>query len=160
MATPPFTLSSAHSKVKIAQALWNTQNANLVTAAYTTDSVWRNRSTFVTGHESIRQFLTSKWEREKGYKLRKELFSFSENKIAVQFWYEYSLDPALKTDWFRCYGLEHWVFAPDGKMARRQMCGNDISIEPQERWFKDDIDPDSVEISAEHWTLDKPVFQE
>ncbi|KAL6721910.1 hypothetical protein ACLMJK_001015 [Lecanora helva] len=142
---PPFTLSTAHTKVKAAQNLWNTRNPHQIAPAYTDDSIWRNRSTFLKGHSEIIGFLTKKWEREQSYRLRKELFSFTENKIAVQFWYEYrdALD-AMK--WKRCYGIEHWTFASDGRMEKRQMSGNDVEISDNERWFKEGVDVDQVEL--------------
>lgn len=103
--------------------------------AYTEDTIWRNRSTFLRGHAEIRAFLTAKWEREVDYKLRKELFAFADNRIAVQFWYEYrDRDDGLK--WKRCYGLEHWTFAVDGRMQKRQMSGNDVELTEEKRWFK------------------------
>ena len=83
---PPFTLETAHQKVKAAQALWNTQTPSKVTQAYTPTSIWRNRSTFLRGHAEIEEFLTRKWEKEKEYRLRKELFAQQDNRIAVQFW--------------------------------------------------------------------------
>jgi nuclear transport factor 2 (NTF2) superfamily protein len=116
--------------------------------------------------------LTKKWEKEKSYRLRKELFAFSENKIAVQFWYEFQ-DAYDGMKWKRCYGLEDWTFAEDGKMRKRQMSGNDIEIDEArecsrplcnlimdseartkvrvERWFKDGVDVNVVEISESHW---------
>ncbi|KDQ19526.1 hypothetical protein BOTBODRAFT_28099 [Botryobasidium botryosum FD-172 SS1] len=149
---PPFTAETAHKKVKTAQALWNTQEPAKVALAYTEDTIWRNRDRFLQGHDAVRQFLTDKWARETGYKLRKELFAFTDNKIAVQFWYEY-YDESQKS-WFRCYGLEDWTFAEDGRMAKRQMSGNDVRISGEDRWFADgatDSDVDKVSISAQHW---------
>ncbi|KIY50222.1 DUF1348-domain-containing protein [Fistulina hepatica ATCC 64428] len=148
---PPFTAETAQKKVKTAQALWNTCDPQRVSSAYTEDSIWRNRHHFLTGHADIIKFLTNKWAREKSYRLRKELFCFTENKIAVQFWYEYQ-DAEDGMKWKRCYGLEDWTFAEDGRMAKRQMSGNDIELTEQERWFTDDInDVDTVDISAKHW---------
>ncbi|EAT85055.2 hypothetical protein SNOG_07589 [Parastagonospora nodorum SN15] len=106
---PPFTRETAHAKVKKAQDLWNGQTS------------------FVAGSVAIEEFLANKWEKEKSYRLRKELFAFSDNKIAVQFWYEYQ-DAQDGMKWKRCYGLEDWTFAEDGKMRKRQMSGNDIDI--------------------------------
>ncbi|KAJ3124278.1 hypothetical protein HK098_001288 [Nowakowskiella sp. JEL0407] len=145
---PPFTLASATQKVKAAQALWNTRNPHAVTLAYTEDSLWRNRDCFLRGHDQIKHFLTGKWEKESGYRLRKELFCFSANRIAVQFWYEWHDQHA---QWFRSYGLEDWTFADDGRMKKRQMSCNDVKITNDERWFKDGVDVDSVEISEDHW---------
>ena len=81
--------------------------------------------------------------------MRKELFAFSDNKIAVQFWYEYV--DASDGRWKRCYGLEDWTFAADGRMRKRQMSGNDVLMSEEERWFKDGVDVDAVEISEQHW---------
>lgn len=99
-----------------------------IAQAYTPDSIWRNRSSFLAGTAAIEDFLTKKWEKEKSYRLRKELFAFTENKIAVQFWYEYQ-DAHDGLKWKRCYGLEDWTFADDGKMRKRQMSGNDVEID-------------------------------
>jgi len=98
-----------------------------IAKAYTADSIWRNRSSFLSGTAAIEDLLTKKWEKEKSYRLRKELFAFSNNKIAVQFWYEYQ-DSHDGMKWKRCYGLEDWTFAEDGKMRKRQMSGNDVEI--------------------------------
>ena len=140
---PPFTLSTAHAKVKAAQSLWNTQIPSRISQAYTATSTWRNRSTFLRGRAEIEAFLTAKWEKEKSYRLRKELFALHENRIAVQFWYEYR-DAHDAMAWKRCYGIEHWTFAPDGKMEKRMMSGNDVVIGEEGRWFKDGVDVDSV----------------
>lgn len=99
-----------------------------IAQAYTPDSIWRNRSFFLRGTAAIEDFLTKKWEKEKNYRLRKELFAFTENKIAVQFWYEYQ-DAHDGLKWKRCYGLEDWTFADNGKMRKRQMSGNDVEID-------------------------------
>lgn len=98
-----------------------------ISQAYTSDCIWRNRESFFSGTASIEDFLTKKWQKEKNYQLRKELFCFTDNKIAVQFWYEYQ-DAHDGMRWKRCYGLEDWTFAEDGKMRKRQMCGNDVTI--------------------------------
>ncbi|KAI6827053.1 hypothetical protein KC367_g2964 [Hortaea werneckii] len=147
---PPFTAETAHAKVKKAQDLWNTQDPVAVAKAYTEDSIWRNRYHFFTGHAAIVDFLTAKWQREKRYRLRKELFAFSDNKIAVQFWYEYQ-DAQDQLKWKRCYGLEDWTFAQDGRMRKRMMSGNDVEISDAERWFKDGVDVNEAEISEAHW---------
>ena len=123
------------------------RNPENVAKAYTPDTIWRNRDRFLTGTADVVEFLTAKWNREKNYKLRKELFAFSDNKIAVQFWYEYSHDGK----WFRCYGLEDWTFAEDGRMRKRQMSGNDVEISEEERWYKDGVDVNKVDISEKHW---------
>ncbi|KAJ8115261.1 hypothetical protein OPT61_g3050 [Boeremia exigua] len=147
---PPFTVESANLKVKKAQDLWNSQDPKTIAQAYTADSIWRNRSTFVTGTAAIEQFLAQKWVKEKSYHLRKELFAFTHDKIAVQFWYEYQ-DAHDGMKWKRCYGLEDWTFAADGKMRKRQMSGNDVEISENDRWFKDGVDVNEVEISEAHW---------
>jgi len=110
----------------------------------------RNRDRFLTGTDDIIDFLTWKWEKEKNYRLRKELFAWTDNKIAVQFWYEYQ-DSHDSMKWKRCYGLEDWTFAEDGRMRKRQMSGNDVEINENERWFKDGVDVDSVQITEKHW---------
>lgn len=165
--SPPFSAETAHIKVKKAQDLWNTQSALLhvssypssltfcrrpeaIAKAYTEDSIWRNRSTFLTGQPAIVEFLTAKWEKEKSYRLRKELFSFTDNKIAVQFWYEYH-DSHDGMKWKRCYGLEDWTFAEDGRMRKRMMSGNDVEIGEEGRWFVDGVDVNQVDISEKHW---------
>ncbi|KAG8745014.1 hypothetical protein FRC12_014680 [Ceratobasidium sp. 428] len=149
---PPFTLESAHAKVKAAQNLWNTQNPEKIALAYTQDSIWRNRTSFTNGRPEIVELLKRKWAREKDYILRKELFAFTDNRIAVQFWYEYR-DATDDMKWKRCYGLEDWTFAEDGLMRKRQMSGNDLDIEDKERFFKG-LTADEVEranISERHW---------
>jgi nuclear transport factor 2 (NTF2) superfamily protein len=95
-------------------------------------------------------FLEKKWAREKNYRLRKELFAFTDNKIAVQFWYEYQ-DAEDSMKWKRAYGLEDWTFAEDGRMKKRMMSGNDILLEEGERWFVEGVDVNDVEISEKHW---------
>jgi len=149
---PPFTKESANAKVKGAQRLWNTRDPVRVAQAYTADSIWRNRDSFLKGTDEIVDFLTKKWRKEARYKLRKELFAWTDNKIAVQFWYEFFDEQ--EQSWFRCYGLEDWTFDPDGLMRKRQMSGNNLRITEQERWYKDgatDDDVDAVLISEEHW---------
>lgn len=146
--TPPFNLQTANEKVKFAQDIWNTRDYNTVYKGYTEDSIWRNRDLFFQGHDEIKKFLKNKWEKENGYRLRKELFSFTDNKIAVQFWYEFYDE---NNQWWRCYGLEDWTFADNGKMRKRQMSGNNVKISDEERWFKDNVDVNKVEISEKHW---------
>ncbi|KAI9817562.1 MAG: hypothetical protein M1827_001174 [Pycnora praestabilis] len=150
MAAPPFTKETAHKKVKIAQDLWNTKDPQKVVKAYTDDSIWRNRDQFLQGHPDILDFLEKKWKKEHDYRLRKELFAFTDNKIAVQFWYEYR-DVEGDGKWKRCYGLEDWTFNEDGKLRKRQMSGNEIVLKEEERWFQEGVDVDSVHIGEEHW---------
>jgi nuclear transport factor 2 (NTF2) superfamily protein len=128
MIKPPFTLESARSKVQVAEDLWNTQDPKKVAQAYTEDAIWRNRDQFIKGHAEIEAFLTRKWAKELDYKLKKELFLFSDDKIAVQF--EYIWHDA-SGQWFRSYGLEHWEFAPDGRMKKRTASINDVTLNQQ-----------------------------
>jgi hypothetical protein len=118
-----------------------------VSKAYTADCVWRNRSDYVHGTAAIVAFLADKWMREKNYRLRKELFAFTDNKIAVQFWYEYQ-DAGDGMKWKRCHGLEDWTFAPDGIMEKRMMSGNDFVLKEGERWFVDGVEVGDVDISG------------
>ncbi|KAK5703908.1 hypothetical protein LTR97_002921 [Elasticomyces elasticus] len=136
----------------MAQDLWNTQNPENVAKAYTVNTIWRNRDRFLSGQADITAFLKKKWEKEKSYRLRKELFAFTSNRIAVQFWYEYQ-DSHDGMKWKRCYGLEDWTYADEdgGKMRKRQMSGNDVEIAEEERWFKDGVDVNTVEIGEQHW---------
>ncbi|KAF6811969.1 hypothetical protein CSOJ01_05407 [Colletotrichum sojae] len=145
---PPFTEETAKIKVKAAQDAWNTKNPAKVKMAYTPDTIWRNRDTFLKGRDEIEQWLTKKWETEDGYRLRKELFAFTDNKIAVQFWYEWF---DASGQWWRTYGLEDWTFAENGLMRKRQMSGNDVKIDESDRWFKDGVDVNTVDISEKHW---------
>ncbi|KAJ7715651.1 hypothetical protein DFH07DRAFT_862692 [Mycena maculata] len=147
---PPFTAATAHQKVKAAQNLWNTRDPAKVALAYTPDTIWRNRTTFAQGRDEVVKFLTRKWEKEHHYILRKELFSFTENKIAVQFFYEWNEKPDGTGQWYRTYGLEDWTFEASGLMRKRMMSGNDLAISPDERWFKPGVDIESVEISEKH----------
>lgn len=127
---PPFTQRSAAQKVQVAQDLWNTRNPASVALAYTADSVWRNRAERVQGHEAIVALLTRKWRRELDYQLRKELFIFSEDRIAVNFSYVYHDDVG---QWYRAHGLEHWQFDVDGLMSSRQASINEEKITAEER---------------------------
>jgi len=130
---PPFDLDSARAKVQAAEDAWNTRNPERVAGAYTPDSVWRNRDTFVTGRNEIIAFLTAKWNRELDYALRKNLWSFFGNRIAVRFQYE-SHDEAGQ--WWRSYGNELWEFDENGLMERREASINDVPIaESQRRIF-------------------------
>jgi len=124
------------------------RNPELVKMAYTPDSIWRNRDTFIRGRDEIVDFLTEKWAAENGYRLRKELFAFTDNKIAVQFWYEWH---DAGGQWWRTYGLEDWTFADNGLMRKRMMSGNDVKIADAERWFAGDVDVNAVPISETHW---------
>ncbi|TYJ58178.1 hypothetical protein B9479_001002 [Cryptococcus floricola] len=147
---PPFTAETAQKKVKAAQDKWNTKTPHLISPAYTPDCVWRNRDDFFSGTKSIEDFLTRKWQKEHNYRLRKELFAFDKDRIAVEFWYEYSETKDVSSQWYRTYGLEHWVFADDGRMKSRQMSGNTIGIAQDERWFKDGTDVNDGEVPPGH----------
>ena len=127
---PPFDADSAAQKVQAAENAWNTRDPEKVSLAYTEDSVWRNRDTFVTGRAEIVEFLTQKWEREQDYALRKSLWAFSGNRIAVRFQYECR---DADGQWWRCYGNENWEFADDGLMARREASINDLRISEADR---------------------------
>ncbi|MGW5140671.1 nuclear transport factor 2 family protein [Nocardia beijingensis] len=127
---PPFDAESAEAKVRAAENAWNTREPERVAAAYTEDSVWRNRDEFFTGRDAIVEFLTRKWATENGYALRKDLWAFDGNRIAVRFQYEWHDETG---QWFRSYGNEQWEFAPDGLMSRREASINDVRIEESER---------------------------
>lgn len=128
---PPFTEETAIAKVKAAQDAWNTRDPEIVVKAYTIDSEWRNRTEFFKGRDAIKKFLTRKWEKEREYKLKKELWTFSGNRISVGFEYEWKDADAGK--WYRTHGNEHWEFNGDGLMQRRDMSANDVSILEWER---------------------------
>ncbi|MGW1893796.1 nuclear transport factor 2 family protein [Streptomyces sp. NPDC002004] len=127
---PPFTRETAAQKVQAAEDAWNTCDPAKVALAYTEDSVWRNRDFFVQGRAEIVDFLTAKWERERDYALRKDLWAFDGNRIAVRFQYESSDSEGR---WWRSYGNELWEFDEDGLMARREASINDVPIAPGER---------------------------
>jgi uncharacterized protein len=127
---PPFTEATARQKVQAAEDAWNTRDPHRVSLAYTVDSVWRNRDTFVTGRDEIIKFLAQKWECELDYALRKELWAFGGNRIAVCFQYE-SHDRVGQ--WWRSYGNELWEFDVDGLMSRREASINDVRIEENDR---------------------------
>jgi nuclear transport factor 2 (NTF2) superfamily protein len=129
---PPFTLETAQQKVQAAENAWNTRDPERVALAYTIDSEWRNRSEFFSGRDAIKAFLVRKWERELDYRLKKELWCFMDNRIAVRFEYEWHDHSG---QWFRSYGNENWEFAENGLMRRRFASINDVSIEASERKF-------------------------
>lgn len=129
---PPFTAETAAKKVRGAEDAWNSRDPARCAQAYTEDSRWRNRSTFLTGREEIAAFLTSKWEREHEYRLIKELWAFTDDRIAVRFAYEWHSDAG---QWFRAYGNENWQFDAHGLMAWRHASINDVAIEESERKF-------------------------
>ena len=129
---PPFDATSARAKVRAAEDAWNSRMPARVAAAYTADTVWRNRSAFLTGRTEVEAFLSRKWQAERDYRLIKELWSFGGDRIAVRFAYE-----ARRPDgqWFRAYGNENWAFAADGLMAVRHASINDLPIRENERLF-------------------------
>ena len=128
---PPFTEETARLKVKLAEEAWNTRDPGVVVLAYTEDSEWRNRTEFLRGRAEIRAFLIRKWQRELGYRLRKELWAFTDNRISVRFEYE-SHDRSGQ--WWRSRGNEHWEFdEASGLMRRRDASINEYRIEPSER---------------------------
>jgi nuclear transport factor 2 (NTF2) superfamily protein len=127
---PPFTLEAARQKVQAAEDAWNTRDPERVALAYSEDSVWRNRDRFVRGRREIVEFLTEKWERELDYALRKSLWTFAGNRIAVRFQYECRDASGV---WYRSYGNENWEFDGHGLMVRREASINDLVIDESER---------------------------
>lgn len=133
---PPFTRETAIEKIRAAEDAWNSRDPERCAKGYTTDSRWRNRSRFLAGTEEIIAFLTQKWEREHDYRLIKELWAFSDDRIAVRFAYEWRSDAG---QWFRAYGNENWLFDADGLMSVRHASINDLAIEESERKFHWDV---------------------
>ena len=129
---PPFTAATAMQKVRAAEDGWNGRDPARVATAYAADSVWRNRDVFLTGRAAIEAFLTDKWVREQEYRLIKELWAFTDDRIAVRFAYEWQ-DGAGR--WFRSYGNENWAFDADGLMRERHASINDVAIAPGDRLF-------------------------
>ncbi|MDQ8209088.1 nuclear transport factor 2 family protein [Coraliomargarita sp. SDUM461003] len=127
---PPFTEASARLKVQLAEDAWNSQDPERVAQAYTEDSEWRNRADFINGRAEIVDFLRRKWAKEHEYKLKKTLWAFSDNRIAVRFEYEWRDD---SRQWFRAHGNENWEFDANGLMARRFASINDQAIDASER---------------------------
>ncbi len=127
---PPFTEQTAIQKVQVAEDLWNTRDPDKVVMAYTEDCEWRNRAEFLKGREEIRAFLRRKWTRELDYRLKKTLWGFRENRMAVHFEYEWHDDSG---QWFGSYGVELWEFAEDGRMRRRIASINDAPIRENDR---------------------------
>ncbi|WP_028812671.1 nuclear transport factor 2 family protein [Streptomyces flavidovirens] len=127
---PPFTAGTAREKVQAAEDAWNSRDPERVALAYTEDSEWRNRDTFLRGRAQIVEFLRDKWRRELDYRLRKELWAFTDHRIAVRFEYEWH-DEADR--WFRSYGNENWEFDDNGLMRRRYASINDLAISADER---------------------------
>ena len=129
---PPFTAETAAQKVRMAEDAWNSRDPERVSLAYTPDSVWRNRAEFVSGRDEILQFLKRKWNKELDYRLIKELWAFTGNRIAVRFAYEWHDDSG---QWFRSYGNENWEFNENGFMQRRMASINDLPIKESERKY-------------------------
>ena len=127
---PPFTFETATQKVQLAEDAWNSQDPERVSLAYTINSEWRNRSQFINGQAEIVQFLRGKWQKELDYKLKKELWAFTDNRIAVRFEYEYH-DTAGQ--WYRAYGNENWEFNEHGLMQKRYASINDVLINEEDR---------------------------
>ncbi|GEJ45604.1 nuclear transport factor 2 family protein [Chryseobacterium sp. ON_d1] len=130
---PPFTLETALEKIQLAEDAWNSQDPEKVSKAYTINSEWRNRDSFVNGREEIVVFLQKKWERELNYKLKKEYWAHTDNRIAVRFEYEYQ---TKEGNWFRAYGNENWEFDENGLMAKRYASINDLAIKEEDRKFR------------------------
>lgn len=129
---PPFTKESAIIKARAAEDAWNTRNPEKISLAYSEDSWWRNRSTFLQGRAQIVEFLADKWDRELDYRLIKELWAYTGNVIAVRFAYEYH---DVNGQWFRAYGNENWEFDEEGLMTHRHASINDVAIDESERKF-------------------------
>lgn len=127
---PPFTLETAKQKVQMAEDAWNTKDPERVSLAYTPDTEWRNRDLFINGRDEVKAFLISKWNRELDYKLKKELWAFTDNRIAVRFEYEWHDHHG---QWFRSYGNENWEFDENGLMKKRFASINDLPINEADR---------------------------
>jgi nuclear transport factor 2 (NTF2) superfamily protein len=127
---PPFTFDTATQKVQMAQDAWNSKDPQRVSLAYTADTEWRNRDQFINGRQQVVEFLTQKWQRELDYKLKKELWAFTGNRIAVRFEYEYR---NRQGQWYRAYGNENWEFDQNGLMQKRYASINDVAIEEGDR---------------------------
>jgi nuclear transport factor 2 (NTF2) superfamily protein len=133
MIKPPFTYETALQKVQLAEDTWNSKDPEKVCLAYSLDTEWRNRTEFINGREQVKVFLQKKWEKELDYRLKKELWGFRENRMAVRFEYEWH-DKAGQ--WFRSYGNELWEFDEEGLMRKRFASINDLAISAEERKFK------------------------
>jgi uncharacterized protein len=127
---PPFTEETARQKIQLAEDAWNSQDPVRVSLAYTPDSEWRNRNEFINGRQAIVAFLTRKWQQERHYRLKKEYWAHTANRIAVRFEYEYQ-DAAGQ--WYRAYGNENWEFDQNGLMQKRYASINDLAISEPDR---------------------------
>ena len=130
---PPFTHETATQKVQMAENAWNTKDPEKVCLAYTIDTEWRNRDTFINGRAEVKQFLIEKWNKELDYKLKKELWAYTDNRIAVRFEYEWHNHAG---QWYRSYGNENWEFDEHGFMKKRFASINDVAITERERKLK------------------------
>ncbi len=130
---PPFTEETAKQKIQMAEDAWNSKDPERVSKAYTPDSDWRNRNVFLHGREDIITFLKEKWAKEQDYKLKKEYWAHTGNRIAVRFEYEYH---DVAGQWFRAYGNENWEFDENGYMAKRFASINDLAIDEKDRKFR------------------------
>ncbi len=130
---PPFTMETALQKVQLAEDSWNSQDPERIAKAYTINTVWRNRTEFINGREEVVAFLKRKWQKELHYKLKKELWGFRENRMAVRFEYEYQDQDG---QWFRAYGNENWEFDENGLMQKRYASINDLAIDEKDRKLK------------------------
>ncbi len=128
--TPPFTRETALKKIQLAEDGWNSKNPEKVSMSYSKDSEWRNRNIFLKGRTAIQNFLRDKWDRELHYKLKKELWGFTDNRIAVRFEYEWL--NAKTGQWYRSYGNENWEFNDSGLMTHRYASINDLAIDPKD----------------------------
>ncbi|WP_299434825.1 nuclear transport factor 2 family protein [uncultured Aquimarina sp.] len=127
---PPFTEETAKQKVQMAEDAWNTKDPIAISKAYSLETEWRNRNQFINGREEVQEFLRDKWEKELNYRLRKELWAYRDNRIAVRFEYEYR---NKNNQWFRAYGNENWEFDENGLMKKRYASINDLEILESER---------------------------
>lgn len=130
---PPFTVETAKQKIQMAEDAWNSKDPERVSKAYTVDSEWRNRDEFINGRQEIIAFLTRKWAKELNYKLRKEYWAHTDNRIAVRFEYEFQNNDG---QWYRAYGNENWEFDENGLMKKRYASINDVPIKEEERKFR------------------------
>jgi nuclear transport factor 2 (NTF2) superfamily protein len=130
---PPFTMATAIQKVQLAEDAWNSQDPERVSKAYTLKTEWRNRTDFINGREEVIVFLKHKWQKELHYKLKKELWGFRENRMAVRFEYEYQ---DMDGQWWRAYGNENWEFDENGLMQKRYASINDLAIDEKNRKLK------------------------
>ncbi|PKB17308.1 nuclear transport factor 2 family protein [Flavobacterium sp. 5] len=130
---PPFNMETALQKVQLAEDAWNSKDPERIALAYTIDTEWRNRTDFINGRDEVKEFLKGKWEKELDYKLKKELWGFRENRMAVRFEYEYR---NAEGQWFRAYGNENWEFDENGLMRKRFASINDLPIDEKDRKFK------------------------